>query len=80
MLFCLDGGVLLGLLVALELVIIVRLLQEAMLEASEGVEVATREDTEAHVDLEEVKLFFFYIILLYSPYFSTEYGSFLNGV
>lgn len=67
----------LGLLVASELVIIARLLQEATLEALEGVEVATREDMEVHVDLEEVRLFSLYSILLYSPYFSTEDESIL---
>lgn len=59
-----GGGLQLGLLVALELVIIARLLQEATPEALEGVEVATREDMEVHVDLEEVRLFSLHIILL----------------
>lgn len=58
------GGVSkLGLLVDLELVIIARLLQEATLEALEGVEVATREDMEVRVDLEEVRLFFLHIVV-----------------
>lgn len=69
----------LGLLVALELVIIARLLQEATL-ALEGVEVATREDMEVRVDLEEVRLFSLHIALLYSAYFSTEDESFLMGL
>lgn len=63
---------------ALELVIIARLLQEATL-ALEGVEVATREDTEVRVDLEEVRLFSLHTALLYSSYFSTEDESFFNG-
>lgn len=68
-----------GLLVALELVIIARLLQEATL-ALEGVEVATREDMEVRVDLEEVRLFSSRTALLYSAYFSTEDESFQMGL
>lgn len=60
-------GLHLGLLVALGLVTIARLLQEETLEASEGVEVATREDMEVRVDLEEVRLFslLYYYVLLF---------------
>lgn len=75
---CFLRGVVLqlGLLVALELVIIARLLQEATL-ALEGVEVATREDMEVRVDLEEVRISSLHTALLYSTYFSTEDESFL---
>lgn len=64
---------------ALELVIIARLLQEATL-ALEGVEVATREDMEVRVDLEEVRVFSLHTAFLYSAYFSTEDESFLKGL